>query len=247
MENQKVESKNDTMIESKDLVENQSNSKIGKVFIFLNKPSQINIYKNLACDECGKVLSTISSLALHMERHKNIITRKTFCCLVDNCKRSFLYICTLKKHFQKEHHKIYSQILEHFPGNQRSFLAIYKYLLTNPESREMVKIKNKSIDQTLHLKTNKEISFEIEKNTTNTTVHNERVCQNIKKAVTEGINYLNFSERYMNFIFNSTFNMIYSLQTQINDTKQLEKDEKTRKHTNLNNAQSRMGNSTGSF
>lgn len=34
MENQKVESKNDTMIESKDLVENQSNSKIGKVFIF---------------------------------------------------------------------------------------------------------------------------------------------------------------------------------------------------------------------
>ncbi len=183
-----------------------------------------------------------------MERHKNIITRKTFSCLVDNCKRSFLYICTLKKHFQKEHNKIYSQILEHFPGNQRSFLAIYKYLLSNPESREMVKIKNKSMDLNQHLKSKKEISFEIEKDMTSTSVNNERVCQSIKKIVSEGINYLNFSERYMNFIFNNTFGMIYSLQNQIYDSKQAEKDEKAdRRQSSSKTTQLVYGNSTNSI
>jgi hypothetical protein len=112
----------------------------------------------------------------------------------------------------------------------------------------MVKIKNKSMDLNQHLKSKKEISFEIEKDMTSTSVNNERVCQSIKKIVSEGINYLNFSERYMNFIFNNTFGMIYSLQNQIYDSKQAEKDEKAdRRQSSSKTTQLVYGNSTNSI
>jgi len=112
----------------------------------------------------------------------------------------------------------------------------------------MVKIKNKSIDQNQHLMSKKEISFQIEKDISSTSVHNERVSQSIKKIVSDGINYLNSSERYMNFIFNNTFGMIYSLQNQIYDSKHCVKDEKTdRRQSPSETTKLQYGNSANSI
>ena len=171
---------------------------------------------------------------MHTERHKNIVTRKTFCCLIDGCKRSFLYICTLKKHFQKEHNKIYSQILDYFPGNQRSFLAIYKYLLSNPESCQQIKLKSKHKDSKLEFKAKKEISFNIAQDHSKSQEASDKMYQGIKKLVFDGINYVNFSQRYMSNVFMATFGMIQNFQGQLQKDQRNDSENKSQEKFMIN-------------
>ena len=152
---------------------------------------------------------------LHTERHKNIVSRKTFSCLVDDCKRSFLYICTLKKHFQKEHNKIYVKILDFFPGNQRSFLAIYKYLLSNPEICGLSRLKNKSKELSPELSTRKEISFVIANKSEKKKIDYEKVLLNLKNFVSQGTSLVDSSQKQLTNYFVFTFNLIQDLQNQI--------------------------------
>lgn len=43
---------------------------------------------------------------------------------------------------QKDHSDHYKTILEFFPGNERNFSVIYKYLVSKPETFSFIKIKN---------------------------------------------------------------------------------------------------------
>ncbi len=98
--------------------------------------------KLFTCKICNKNISSISNLKQHENIHKNSTNRASFNCIIQNCTKHFLYICTLKKHLQKDHSEHYKTILEFFPGNERNFSVIYKYLVSKPETFNFIKIKN---------------------------------------------------------------------------------------------------------
>lgn len=87
------------------------------------------------------------------------MNRTKFVCIVGNCCRSYLYICTLKKHLQSVHKNEYEEIIEKY-GQGTNFISIYKKILRNPEIFNFVDIKlvsNFAIkESTKNLKKNQE-------------------------------------------------------------------------------------------
>ena len=183
----------------------------------LSKFSNINFLvankKSFTCQKCGKQLSSQSSLNLHIERHKNLVTRKTFSCIVENCKSSFLYICTLKKHFQKDHDEIYEKVLERFPGNERSFLAIYKNIKANPENFNFIKTKKKIKVSYNEFKTNNEISFQISNEFNEKLNNSDKNADYLKTIINHGNNLVNFSQMQLSNCLVHSFNLMQNIQS----------------------------------
>ena len=68
------------------------------------------------------------------------MNRTKFVCVVGNCCRSYLYICTLKKHLQSVHKNEYDEITEKY-GQGTNFITNYKKILRNPEIFNFVDVK----------------------------------------------------------------------------------------------------------
>ena len=141
--------------------------------------------KLLICPVCDKVFSSTSNLKQHRNIHKNSLTRQKYKCFVNNCNKSYLYICTLKKHIQSSHCEEYGTIQNDFYGNERNFQAIYNYILQNPKMYSFIKVKQQSLEI-------KNVSFRedtLEKNVKDEEKHLQNITQvnqfvsKIKEAV----------------------------------------------------------------
>lgn len=76
------------------------------------------------CKTCKKSFSSSSNLKQHCNVHKNTIRRLKYCCFIKDCKKAYLYVCTLKKHLVEAHMERYQQIVEYYPN--KSFLEIFR-------------------------------------------------------------------------------------------------------------------------
>jgi hypothetical protein len=107
-----------------------------------HKINQIMAISRFICAKCQKHFSSASNLKQHSNVHINSLSRQKFTCFIKNCKKSYLYICTLKKHIQTFHQKEYDVILNDFYGNERNFQTIYNYLLEHSGIYDFIEIKS---------------------------------------------------------------------------------------------------------
>lgn len=60
-------------------------------------------FKPFVCHVCEKTFSSSSNLKQHVSIHKSSIKRVKYICFIDDCCKSYYYICTLKKHLIQCH------------------------------------------------------------------------------------------------------------------------------------------------
>lgn len=91
--------------------------------------------KPYVCKECEKSFSSSSNLKQHLNIHKTAVKRSKYTCFVNNCTKSYLYICTLKKHMISSHKSQFNSI-EHL-NHGKNFFDIYKILKSLRNSKEV--------------------------------------------------------------------------------------------------------------
>jgi hypothetical protein len=77
-----------------------------------------------------------------MNIHKRPNKRHKFVCFIDKCQKSYLYICTLKKHLNYVHRNEFNAILKRYP--RRNFFDVYKILLVDSSEFPFIEFKNDS-------------------------------------------------------------------------------------------------------
>jgi len=105
------------------------------------KQKRENSMKPLSCNICNKSFNSNIALKQHMEMHKNQFARSKFVCFIDECSKSYLYVCTLKKHIQATHTKEYSEIMG-FYGEDINFISVFKDLMKGANRFPFIKMKN---------------------------------------------------------------------------------------------------------
>ncbi len=106
-------------------------------------------FKPYICEICNKNFSSSSNLNQHKNTHYLKKNRSKYVCFVDDCMKSYLYICTLKKHVLSCHTENYNQITDIF--SDKNFTHFYennKKRRLLEENFDFVNFKNKkSIDE----------------------------------------------------------------------------------------------------
>jgi len=100
-----------------------------------------NGIKPFSCSFCQKTFTSSSNLKQHVSIHQNQFHRSKYVCIINDCKKSYLYICTLKKHLQAGHPKEHEEISNEF-ASEKNFISIYKQLVKNPEKFPFINIKS---------------------------------------------------------------------------------------------------------
>jgi hypothetical protein len=96
-----------------------------------------------------------------MNIHKSSNKRNKFVCFIKNCSKSYLYVCTLKKHISTSHINEYEELGKIF--KEKNFLEIFNYLKKTQnfkeidERLEFIEIKNNQSENETSHKTNKTI------------------------------------------------------------------------------------------
>lgn len=85
--------------------------------------------KPYLCDICKKNFTSSSNLKQHKNIHKTINARAKHICFIDKCKKSYFYICTLKKHIASSHKSQYNKLIKKF--SDRNFFDLINYLKKN--------------------------------------------------------------------------------------------------------------------
>jgi len=93
------------------------------------------------CNICQKAYTSSSNLNQHINIHKSKRSRSKFVCFVGDCDKSYLYICTLKKHISNYHKDEYSNILKVFE-EETNFISIYKKIVKDPQMFSFVNFKD---------------------------------------------------------------------------------------------------------
>jgi hypothetical protein len=66
--------------------------------------------KPFTCEICHRSFSSTSNLKQHSTIHSTTVGRERLKCIIENCPKSYLYMCTLKKHLIDTHKDEYEQI-----------------------------------------------------------------------------------------------------------------------------------------
>lgn len=79
-----------------------------------------------------KCFSSSSNLKQHYNVHKDIVKRHKYFCFIKNCSKSYLYICTLKKHIIMMHKSNYDTVKKSYVG--KNFFDIYQDIKNSVEN-----------------------------------------------------------------------------------------------------------------
>jgi len=106
--------------------------KLNLFYIIYNLIRHKNIHEGVRpfnCKFCQKIFSSSSNLKQHMNTHTNLVKRQKFPCFICKCDKSYLYICTLKKHILNSHLEEYDKLNAEYPD--RTFNEVFKDVRTN--------------------------------------------------------------------------------------------------------------------
>jgi hypothetical protein len=93
-------------------------------------------------------------LKQHKNIHKTGTVRQKYICFIDKCKKSYFYICTLKKHIISSHKSHYNKIIKNFPD--RNFFDVINYLRKNT-TFPFINFKEETVNNTNDITENENV------------------------------------------------------------------------------------------
>lgn len=95
--------------------------------------------KPYVCKTCTKSFSSSSNLKQHENIHKKLKRRLKYECFIGHCSKSYLYICTLKKHLIFSHKTEYDIFMD--TSLKSNFFGVYKELCVDDNKFTFVNYK----------------------------------------------------------------------------------------------------------